>query len=341
MEVFPDPKRVSPTQAFKWFQMNVPSGYKCKETSLTTCDNLTHYWTVTYVLDRKDDCLHVRAKLSKWLRNRAKLTTVLLKIDQANRMKCEVGFKPHECRPKNALWQYIMPCIARKDAEKSEKKEKSVNTKVDLKKHTPKDCRIVDVNGDVCNVTSDVIPKKLLFDGRNITRKVFGRSRMNRHFLSQLVENSNRPLIWIKNVAKKIQFHTAGPINKDEHSNPSGVRKTSVTTQPIPKSGRASIPCDYSNLERKYQLSKLKHNNVFVAVQKYVALKCFQRKSEPIAFRSTFNRIAAANEISAHGLPVDESLSNLFHQYCKEAGINSDDVDSEAKRIRDLANYSG
>lgn len=339
MEVFPDPERVSTTRAFKWFQMNVPSGYKCKETSLTTCDDITHYWTVTYVLEDESTSGEIRSKISKWLRNRAKLTTVLLMRNQANRVKCQVGYKPHQRREeKNALWQYILPCIRERE-KKPEEREKSRNkTKVDLTKNTPNQCQLVDVNGDICKVTKNVIPKKLLFGGRNITRKLFGRSRMNKHFLSQLVENMNRPLIWVKNKMQNKKFHTADPGKIDESSKPPGA-KSSVTTHSTTRSSGAMIPCDYSNIERKYQLSKLKHTAVFTAVQKFVALKCYQRKSEPIAVRSTFNRIAAANEISANGLPVDESLVELFQQYCKEAGINSDDVDLEESRIRSLARY--
>lgn len=341
MEVFPDSKRVSITQAFKWFQMNVPSGYKCKETSLATCDDQNTHWIVTYSLQKEETCLQVRRQFSKWLRNRAKLTTVVLKTNQANQMKCEIGYKPHQSKLTNALWSYIAPCITRKDQEKSEEREKSRNKlKVDITKHTPSQCLLVNVNGDICKVTKDVIPKKLLFGGKNITRKVFGKSRMNTHFLSQLVNNMHRPLIWIREFTRKIKFHTPDQPKTNEISKPPG-EKTSVTTQATPRSGRAVIPCDYGKIERNYQLSKLKHNNVFSAVQKFVALKCYQRKCEPISARSSFNRIAAANEISANGLPVDESLKDLFQQYCKEAGINSDDVDSEAKRIRFLVGFSG
>lgn len=338
MEVFPDPKLVSTSEAFRWFQKNVPGGYRCKDANLTSCDDVNIYWTVTYILQSKEEksCLQMRADISRWLGNRAKLTTVLMLRTRTDQLKCMVGFKPRVDKQRNALWQYILPSLTRKD-HKTDKGEKSRGkTSVDLTKHRACDCKILDVNGEIRGIDENVIPKKLLFDGKNITRKVFSVSRMNRHFLSLLIKNKNRPLIRTKMEHREVKFHTASPIaNKGEISKPSGERKSSVVTDSTLISNRVMIPCDYGRIERSYQLSKLKNTNVFICVQKYLALKCYQRGSEPI--RSSFNRVAAANEISANGLPVDESLVSLFQQYCTEAGINSDDVDREASRIRSLA----
>lgn len=345
MEVVPDPSSTKLSTAAFWFRSNVPAGFRYKETTRCIMDKKTNYWIVTYT--PKTSAKDVRPTFQRFFDGKLKVTTIQ-QIETMTHFEWLVSMKKIE--PRNSLWNYIIPCMVFQNknlpdvtntaalqqghtAVIPKDKQRQVNKKavVDLTKLKPKDCQIVCHDNISRDLSETVIAKKLVYAGKNITRKVFGKTRMNNHFKKVLLQGIDRPLIWSKVKAKQVLFHTATP-SKDE-------RKPAKTSQLLTNTsnslGRCTIPCDYTKLENSYRLSKLKNSRIFKTVNEFLALKGHQPKNRVvIPWRKNVSVVGMANDILADGLPVDELLDNLFLHYCREAGITSNEIETERERIR-------
>lgn len=333
MEAVPDPSNSSLSVAVTWFSANVPVGFRCTEVMRSSTSKNQTTWTVTYMSGKSFSHDGIRAILQKYFCKRLILTTV----SHCETLTCNkwlVSFKPWKHTKSYALWNYIAPCLIKPrtfpleeepQVVKDVKKTKSV--KLNILKHTPKDCHVLSKDGKIESITDSVTVKKLIFNGKNITRKIFGQSRMNNYYLRILKENITKPLIWSKKKKEQIKYHIATP------TTPEPKNKSSIDTRPK-CINPVSIPYDYKVSENKYLLSKLRDSKCFDIIQKFVALKLYRHDGPPILSAKNITRIGLINDVLSFGFPVDESIIDIFQTYCIEAGISIDDVKDESLRTQ-------
>lgn len=127
------------------------------------------------------------------------------------------------------------------------------------------------------------------------------------------------------------------PIIFVPQSNPLEPPQTVVVPEPpgrkmIKPHSYSAIPFNYDDQERLYQFSKLTDTKNFYMVRRYIIQQLGipgYGQISPVR-GPTFSTIELANYIRSVGLPLDESLRQMYFEYCKSRGI-SDDAAGELK----------
>lgn len=349
MEALPDPEAKYFASGKHWLQSNVPGRLLVEDINLMFHENGNNTWTVTYAeRDPSMTLLDFRRYISSQMGKHCKVTRIA-GIYKGKQMKWQVSVVPRTSR-RQTLWQFI-PCLTftnknvgvethdNKGVKKAcvDSKEKKTSNKFDLTKTTPNDCMILGSDNQmhvIKDFDSDktLLPKKLFHQGKDVTKKVFQKSRLCNHFLSIMQKSSNKPLIRSKTDVK-IQF-----VKQSDADHPSSSVKSPVLSHVTQPRREVAIPLCYDNIERNYKLSKLRDRQVFRSALEFVAIFNYQRKLETGELSALCNfpihtPLDLKHHLVSNGLPVDESLTELFHSYCTEAGIGEDEISAEERHI--------
>lgn len=338
MVVLPDPKIENIQSGFKWFRSSVPRLFSVVDTSICITEQRTSHWLVTCRTKCTLDVPEVKSIMQKALGAVCRILTTK-RLISAHGEKWAIGVAPIKSRRRT--WIDYIPCLTITNSKIRYTEAKDIKTpdvqrnKIDFTKIKTRECHLIGSDGKKYSIDSECIPRKLVYGERDITHKVFGKSRMNNHFKRVLEKGIDKPLIWVKNskdVTFKKQTCSATP--------PSTVVTPPVRTshdRVIPNRSSVEIPYSYQPVERKYMLSKLRDRTIFRHVEEFVALKQFlpcRKPSSTYEYKVPFPRLEYLNVLASNGLPVDETLEKLFHEYCIEAGISGVEVESEFEQIR-------
>lgn len=338
MEALPDPTSENFPKGKLWFRSNIPGRLTLEGINLQFHENDTSTWTVTYADKTNSFRLsQFRSYLSSSLGKYCVVKHVVAQYD-GQKLKWIATIIPRKQRG-TSLWHYIVPCLefnssVQKTPDIQKEKPSSNKTrkqKFNITKVTPRDCIVIGSDEERYTLANlgEILPRKLFYNGSDVTRKVFGKSRLCNHFVSVMKDGLDKPLIWSKNKLQYSKFaRQSGADQSKEAENPD-VRPV-LNKSPAQK---AAIPFDYSKLEQNYRLSKLRDRNVFRTVLEWEAIKLFQQEQSRFTTKPLHMDPEIVNNIACNGLPVDESLSEIFHTHCSLVGIDKDELRSELCRI--------
>lgn len=337
MVALPDPKIDNIQVGFKWFRSNVPRICSVVDTAICIGERHDDVWILTCQFIPSFDVYEVKRAMQKSLGAVCRVLTVK-QIVTAHGRKWTIEIAPQNKHRVN--WRKRIPCLTFTNTKaKDMKKDQQPNpSKLNLTKIKTKECQIIGSDDMTYSIDSQCTPKKLIYGGRNITAKVFGKSRLNNHFKRVLEKGLTKPLIWVKNhrdvkfikQMDKSSTHVATP-------SPSVVppRKISIGLLRTPVQTKVETPYDYKPLEQRYRLSKLRDRAIFKCAEEFVALKQFLPEEKRLTcMRAACPRLELMNVLLANNLPVDETLSKLFLEYCIETGISNVEVENGFSQVR-------
>lgn len=355
MDAFPDPVTAGVSQGRKWFRLFTPGVLQFTDANHIYRQNGTVSWFVTYT-EKQNMLSHIQVRnaVNKAIGKRAIVRQVDLHVTD-NRRKWSINIDKRT--QGNTLWQHILPCLKEKEKKiipqsKHVEKKKTVTLKEEVQDKTskvlkfnltkvkPTQCKILQQDGMTIDLTSDSVinkPKKLLYGSQDITRKVFGKSRLCNHFVSLIRQGLNKPLIWSKKLSQHVKFSR----QSDADQRLLGMRENSSVAPKKTPERKVEIPYDYKPLELTYTNRKLRERQIFKCALEFVALKQYQLDKRKAYHGLMIGGeipiipipLDCINELQVHGLPADESLIKIFYDYCTEVGIDKDEMERGFKTV--------
>lgn len=343
--MYPDPSDASLLQARAWFQANHPDdvtvvsvykNFKINETTWTTAFKDTGSFPAPFV----PNISAARRLFQQYYSNICKTLNVIIRADERDMTLWYIETKPlskscfngltrifhRRTAPTPELTQHtpiitsssVSVLTPEQSSSSSVSSAESVLTVlvkrgIDKIQVLPKD------------VTFEDAPLKLIYNGRNVTRKYTNRNSLCRKTFSILQEHLHEDSQTIRKlfIKSSIKFVPQSKyIDSSSQTIMSGPRWTTSTPVEPRKENKCSIPYNYALTNNMYLKSRLTDFNIFRTVRRYIITKFGIPGYGTLVLKDSV--IELANMLQYHGLPLDKSVENLYYEYCKERNITAD-----------------
>lgn len=329
--MFPDPNSDTLVAARAWFQSHASPGTTV--VSVVRADNsTTRTWITTYLTDGEFPSPHRNNFIeAKKLFQKSYLPDGIVKVVSiTEREDGSSLWSVQSSKRTTSCWKTTIKTVVF-----SRSKVDDVECTPVLKVKIQRKDTILFVEPQ--NVLDTDLPKRL-FLKQDVTRRYTGRRSLNRRLFGaikdRLINNED---------ANKIKHHVTSLLRPkpgvvqfvkpqadqeavNEESNESVVVEETCTSPstPAPRT-YAAVAYDYSKVNKMYRMSRLQDPRIFALVRRYIS-SClgFQGYGKIPVMRPDCTPIELANAVSTAGLPLDESLRELYLEYCSSRGICED-----------------
>lgn len=331
--IIPDPANGSAIEAKAAFQALSPNGAVVLDVERHRVSLTDYTWTVIYrpnatFPSAKDfECVRAKAIFQQNKPSNAKCKG-LTAIERNGQWLWTIDYA---LVPTRTLGDYLTSCFTCCTTRTTS----GIPSK-ELKKLRPNMCSVLitrkdkDTTVSLDEVGDSDLPKKLLYKGYNVTRKFFSRTRLSKADIPTLLRQRNIPQKYFKKFVppenRNTNHREGAALSQPDDLAEEACESTSPPVLPKARPS-ATIPFDYSTEDQRYQKSKFNDYNTMMMTIDHLHMSQFRvRPVRQLTNAGKKRSLFCKLQLTACGLPTDESLFDLFLSFCTDRGISSDAV---------------
>lgn len=242
------------------------------------------------------------------------------------------------------LSDFIPSCVFNKtntpkihpDLDMSSKKtikDKGALKPIDCEVEVKRNSNIVIV--PMSEVTSEDLPRKMVYKGRNVTSKFVTKTRLSGFHYNYIKDRAEQTALRIRTSLKSIIKFSPQLKLKPKLTENLPIQEEKAPKIDFVRAEGSRVPYDYSALERSYKLRKLSDARVYRAVRHYCSMMNFHRPGHGQVKRvGRTDLFDLRNQVFSEGLPLDKTLYDIFLEQAERQGLSKVEVDADLTMIQ-------